>query len=113
MNMFDGILGNVVGSVLGGGTSQGSRNPLGAILQDLGGAGGNNLANLGNLGSRGGLAALPSVAAQLGISGGQAGSAMARILPELINQLTPHGQIPIDHADLVSQGLTALKSGQP
>jgi len=49
-----------------------------------------------------------NIATQLGMSQGQAGSAMSQILPELINQLTPNGQVPGDHADLISKGLSML-----
>src|SRR5262249_26588928 len=38
--------------------------------------------------------ALGNIASQLGLPQGQANSAMAQILPELINQLTPNGQVP-------------------
>jgi uncharacterized protein YidB (DUF937 family) len=44
----------------------------------------------------------------LGMSNGQASSAMAQILPELINQLTPDGQVPGNHGDLISKGLAML-----
>ena len=49
-----------------------------------------------------------NIASQLGMSQGQAGSAMAQILPELINQFTPDGQVPGNHADLISKGLSML-----
>jgi uncharacterized protein YidB (DUF937 family) len=49
-----------------------------------------------------------NIASQLGMSNGQASSAMAQILPELINQLTPNGQVPSDHGDLISKGLAML-----
>ncbi len=52
--------------------------------------------------------ALGKIASQLGISPQQASSTMSQLLPELINQLTPKGNIPDDHADLVSQGLSML-----
>ena len=53
--------------------------------------------------------ALGSIASQLGVSQGQASSAMAQILPELINQFTPGGQLPANHDDLISQGLSLLR----
>ena len=52
---------------------------------------------------------LGNLAAQLGTSGGQAGSILSQILPELVNQLTPNGQIPDNHSDLLSQGLALLR----
>jgi uncharacterized protein YidB (DUF937 family) len=55
-----------------------------------------------------GSSSIGNIASQLGMSNGQAGSAMAQILPELINQLTPNGQVPSDHSDLISKGLAML-----
>ncbi len=52
---------------------------------------------------------LGNLAAQLGTSNGQAGSILSQILPELVNQLTPNGQVPDNHSDLLSQGLALLK----
>lgn len=55
-----------------------------------------------------GNAGLGNLAAQLGTSQGQAGSILSQVLPELVNQLTPNGQVPDNHNDLLSQGLAAL-----
>lgn len=56
-----------------------------------------------------GAASLGNFASQLGISHGQAGSALAQLLPELINQFTPQGQLPDDVEGLLSKGLAALR----
>ena len=56
-----------------------------------------------------GSSGLGNLAAQLGTSQGQAGSTLSQILPELVNQLTPNGQIPENHGDLISQGLALLR----
>jgi uncharacterized protein YidB (DUF937 family) len=56
------------------------------------------------LGSR----ALGDIASKLGMSQDQAGSALSQILPELINQLTPQGQVPADSNNSVAEGLAAL-----
>jgi uncharacterized protein YidB (DUF937 family) len=56
--------------------------------------------------------ALGNIASQLGMSQGQASSAMAQILPELINQLTPGGQLSGNHDDIISKGLSLLR-GSP
>jgi uncharacterized protein YidB (DUF937 family) len=56
-----------------------------------------------------GSSAIGQLASQLGISNGQAGSALAQLLPEVINQLTPQGQVPDNHADLLRQGMDLLK----
>ena len=152
MGLLDGIVGNVAGSVLGGGQSQGA-NPLEAILGNLGGGnqpgGGANIlgAVMALVQQNGGLpgvinmlqssglgqqadswvgtganasvsadqmsqvfgnAGLGNLAAQLGTSQSQAGSILSQVLPELVNQLTPNGQVPDNHNDLISQGLAAL-----
>jgi uncharacterized protein YidB (DUF937 family) len=52
---------------------------------------------------------LGNLASQLGTSPGQAGSILSQILPELVNQLTPNGQIPENHSDLIEQGLSLLR----
>ena len=51
------------------------------------------------------------VAAKLGVSQDEAGSAMSQILPELINQLTPQGQITPTGDDSIAAGLEALARG--
>jgi uncharacterized protein YidB (DUF937 family) len=153
MGLWDGLLGNVVGSVLGGG--QQSQNPLGNILGELTGGDQAQSGNLMNaamtmLQQHGGLqsvldlfrskgmdqeadswvgtgpniglsasqvqqvfgkSAVGNLAEQLGMSHGEASSAMAQILPELVNQLTPQGQVPENHNDLISQGLAMLSRG--
>ena len=48
------------------------------------------------------------IAQQLGLSHGDASSGLAQVLPQIINQLTPNGQVPVDHADMLKQALSAL-----
>ncbi|HEX7231878.1 MAG TPA: YidB family protein, partial [Candidatus Binatia bacterium] len=48
------------------------------------------------------------LASKLGIPTGQAGSVMAQILPELINQLTPQGQVPENSNQSISDELSKL-----
>jgi uncharacterized protein YidB (DUF937 family) len=59
-----------------------------------------------------GSGALGQIASQLGMHPGQASGALAQLLPELVNQLTPNGKVGDDHADLVSKGLEMLKGLQ-
>ncbi len=153
MGLLDGVLGNVVGSMLSG--SQGAQqNPLDSILGGLAGsnssAGGINpllqiaLSLLqqngglegvlgkfrqGGLGAQAdswvstgpnmgispaqieqifGSSALDGIASQLGVSQEQAGSTMSQVLPELINQLTPQGQVTPESNDSIAEGLEAL-----
>ena len=51
---------------------------------------------------------LSDIASKLGMSQDQAGSAMSQVLPELINQLTPQGQVTPDSENSVAEGLDAL-----
>jgi uncharacterized protein YidB (DUF937 family) len=51
---------------------------------------------------------MASAASQLGQSPSQTSSLMAQLLPELINHLTPQGQIPQDHEDIISRALGML-----
>ena len=53
--------------------------------------------------------ALSGLAAKLGVSTQQAGNVLSQVLPELVNHLTPNGQLPDNHGDLLSQGLEALR----
>lgn len=53
---------------------------------------------------------LAGLAAQLGVSPEQASGSLADMLPQLIDQLTPNGQMP-QGGDLLTQGLGMLKKG--
>lgn len=59
-----------------------------------------------------GAQAVQGLAKQTGMNTNDAGSALAKLLPELINQLTPKGNVPANHADLFSQGMSILKGFQ-
>jgi uncharacterized protein YidB (DUF937 family) len=53
---------------------------------------------------------LSGLAAQLGVSPEQASGSLADLLPQLIDQMTPNGQMP-QGGDLLAQGLDMLKKG--
>ena len=53
---------------------------------------------------------LQDLAAQLGVSPQQASGSLADVLPHLIDQMTPNGEVP-QGGDLLSQGLDLLKKG--
>ena len=53
---------------------------------------------------------LDGLAAQLGVSPEQASGSLAEMLPQLIDQMTPNGQIP-QSGDLLAQGMDLLKKG--
>ena len=53
---------------------------------------------------------LQNIAAQLGVSPEQASGSLADFLPQVVDQLTPNGQLP-EGGDLLTQGLAMLKKG--
>jgi len=135
-----GGLGGLLGSVLGGGGQRSSGAMAGGgilaavmgMLQQQGGL----TAVLGKLQSSGlsahtaswvstsanmtvsgdqlhqalGADALGDLAAKLGISTHQAGGVLSQVLPELVNHVTPNGNLPDNHGDMLSQGLAMLRS---
>ena len=155
MGLLDALIGNVLGSALGGGNQR--QDPLGSVL---GGLAGGNQAQSGNLllqlalsmlqqngglegvlnkFRQGGLAqhadswvstgqnmnisadqlqqvfgssAISDLASQLGMPEDQAGSAMAQLLPDVINRLTPEGQVPETSNEEIAQGLSTLANSE-
>ena len=51
-----------------------------------------------------------TIAAPLNISADEMSEAIAEILPELVHQLTPGGQVPENHAELIAKGLAMLNA---
>jgi uncharacterized protein YidB (DUF937 family) len=130
MGMLDGLLGGLMGS--SGGTQ--GQSPLVAmalqLIQQNGGlpgiiskfqhggltdhvdswvGTGQNLPMNGNqlreiLGS----GTIGQIAEQVGMSHADASSGLAQVLPELINRLTPTGQVPDNHSEMLNQVLAAL-----
>jgi uncharacterized protein YidB (DUF937 family) len=56
-----------------------------------------------------GNSAIGDAASQLGQSHSQASAALAQLLPELVNHLTPQGQVPSNIEDVLSKALTSLR----
>ena len=52
--------------------------------------------------------AIAGLAQTLGVDPSQISGQLATALPQLINQLTPQGQVPENHGDLLQAGLKAL-----
>ena len=48
------------------------------------------------------------IAQQLGLSHGDASAGLAQMLPQLIDKMTPSGQVTSDHSDLLTQALSAF-----
>lgn len=130
-----GLLDSVVGSLAAGNT-QGGNGMLDAVMQLIQNQPG-GLAGLVQSLQQGGLAEvvnswvstgqnmpvsgqqlasalggdqLQNIAAQLGVSPEQASGSLADLLPQVVDQLTPNGQLP-EGGDLLTQGLAMLKKG--
>jgi uncharacterized protein YidB (DUF937 family) len=132
MGMLDSLLGGLMGG--GGGTAQQGQSPLmmmalqliqqngglpgiisklqnGGLAQQVGswvGTGQNVPVSGSQLQEVLGSGSIGEIAQQLGMSHGDASSNLAQVLPQLIDHLTPHGQVPDDHGDLLAQALSAL-----
>jgi uncharacterized protein YidB (DUF937 family) len=55
---------------------------------------------------------LGEIAQQLGITREQASDGVAQMLPQVVDQMTPTGQIPENQDDLVNEALTILQRGR-
>jgi len=55
-----------------------------------------------------GTGTIGQIAQQLGLSHGDASSGLAQVLPQIIDHLTPTGQVPGDHDDVLKQTLSML-----
>jgi len=56
-----------------------------------------------------GSGSIGEIAQKLGMSHGDASSGLAQVLPNLIDKLTPTGQIPEDHGDIVQRARAMLE----
>ena len=134
MGLLDSMLGGVAGQLLGGaggGTqnnvlsavmlllqqngglgnviAQFEQNGLGAHAASWVGTGANQSISGDQLAQVFGSGAIGQIASQLGMDHGQASGALAQLLPEVINQLTPQGQVTSQSGDLLSQALSMLR----
>jgi uncharacterized protein YidB (DUF937 family) len=131
-----GILDGLLGGLMGGGTdtAQQGQSPLmmvalqliqqngglpgiisklqnGGLAQQVGswvGTGQNMPVSGGQLQEVLGSGSIGQIAQQLGLSHGDASSGLAQVLPQLIDHLTPTGQVGDHHADMLAQALSAL-----
>ncbi len=138
MGLLDGLLGNMMGGMLGGGTSaQGAQGGspmiqmalqmlqqnggiegllakfqqagMGQQAQSWIGTGQNMPISADALSKIFGQGQLGQIAQQLGISHDQAAGGLAEALPNVVDQMTPDGEIPAEHNDLVAQALAILQ----
>ena len=82
---------------------------LGAVVQSWIGNGQNQPVSGEQLQSALGSDRIQEVAAKLGISPSAASSALAQYLPQVLDHLTPNGQIPKSGSNLMETGETLLK----
>lgn len=133
MGMLDGLLGSLMGGMTGDGTG-GKQSPLVLmalqLLQQNGGlqgvlakfqqagygaqadswvsTGQNQPINADVLSQVLGHGQLGQIAQQLGMSHGDAAGGLASLLPQMIDKMTPQGQVTDDHNDMVAQALALL-----
>ena len=132
MGMLDGMIGNALGGMLGqGGETQSPLLKMALqVLQQNGGvegildkfrqggyadqaaswqSTGQNIPLPGSaLQEVLGTGAIGQIAQQLGMSHGDAAGGLAQVLPQLIDQFTPDGNVPDAHNDMVEQALALL-----
>lgn len=60
-----------------------------------------------------GSGAIGRIAEQCGVAPGMAAGGLAQMLPQIINQLTPDGQVPGNHGALLEQVMAALAARRP
>ncbi len=56
-----------------------------------------------------GSGSIGEIAQRLGLSHGDASSGLAQVLPQVIDKLTPEGQVPPDHGDIVARARALLE----
>jgi uncharacterized protein YidB (DUF937 family) len=116
MGLLDGVLGAVLGNATGGGANSPMAQVLQGLLQqhgDLGGlvgqlaqgglsqqtqswvgTGQNIAVSAEQIVAALGQGSVGNIAQQLGVNPQQAGGLLAQVLPQLIDHMTPHGQLP-------------------
>jgi uncharacterized protein YidB (DUF937 family) len=134
MGLLDGLLENVLGT--GAQQSQGSMMQVALqVLQQNGGLpgiiskfeNGGMAAHVGSWVGTGanmpingsqlqeilGSGSIGEIAQKLGLSHADASSGLAQVLPQVISKLTPDGQVPADHADLLAQARAMMEKMHP
>lgn len=139
MGLLDGLLGNLMGGMTGGGqTPQGGNQLVQMVLQMLQqnggiegllarmqqagygqqaqswiGTGQNLPISPDALSQIFGQGQLGQIAQQLGLPRQEAAGGLAQMLPDVVDQMTPQGQVPDNSSDLVSQVLANLQRSHP
>jgi uncharacterized protein YidB (DUF937 family) len=139
MGLLDGLLGNALGGMLGGDAQHPQQSPLLQIALQLLRQNGGLEGLLGKFQQAGyaeqaqswvstgrnlpispevlqqvlGGGQLGQIAQQLGVDQGQAAGDLASLLPQLVDGMTPQGQVPTDSDDLVAKALAILEQRRP
>jgi uncharacterized protein YidB (DUF937 family) len=97
--------------------SQGGLSGLAARFQNAGmgeqvrswvGTGANEAISGENVAKAMGSDTLAQMAQQLGLPQDRVASSLAEVLPEIVNQMTPHGSVPDNHNQVLEQGIAAV-----
>lgn len=107
MNALMGLLNDQKGGGIGGLVKLFSSQGMGDIVNSWVGTGSNLPVTPQQIQKGLGGNVLGQVAKQAGISTDDAASQLARLLPQVIDQLTPNGKVP--QGDIMQQGLSILK----
>jgi len=139
MGLLDGLLGNLMGGMTGGDQPrQGGNQLIQMVLQMLQqnggiegllarmqqagygqqaqswiGTGQNMPISPDALSQIFGQGQLSQIAQQMGITPDEAAGGLSQALPHVVDQMTPGGEIPEGHDDLVAQALAILQKGRP
>jgi len=81
---------------------------LGAHADSWVGSGPNMPVSAGQVSDALGAGGLAQLAQKAGLTPAQASGGLAQLLPELVNQMTPSGQVPDNHQDMISEALSML-----
>lgn len=110
LNVVMQLINNPQGGGLGGLVQSFQQGGLGEIVNSWVSTGQNLPISAEQLQSVLGGGQLQNIAAQLGMSTEQASGSLANLLPQVVDQLTPNGQLP-EGGDLLAQGMDMLKKG--
>ena len=127
-----GLLGQLAGGLLGGGGGGNLANVLFSLIQNQPGGLGGLVQSFQNKGlgdvvnswvgtgqnmpispdqvhSALGADTIQDIASKLGVSPQTASSGLSQLLPQVIDKLTPQGQVP-DHSSILSTGLSVIQN---
>jgi uncharacterized protein YidB (DUF937 family) len=107
VNSLIGMLGNQETGGLAGLVENFTKNGLGDIVSSWVGTGANLPINADQIIKGLGQGQLSQLASKVGMSPNDLSASLSKILPEVVDKLTPQGKLPAE--DMLQQGLNALK----